>query len=93
MLAIAGAVPYYFFPSFSLSFLVKPIICSLVKKAQPSKIVVMFGIIYEFVFGVLNLVVFSICGQAAADARYYGNTDVYNILKARGAKVPVHFVL
>lgn len=29
------------------------------------------------------------CGQAAADAKYYGNTEVYNILKARGAKVPV----
>ncbi|BBH08640.1 Integrin-linked protein kinase family [Prunus dulcis] len=25
---------------------------------------------------------------AAADAKYYGNTEVYNILKARGAKVP-----
>ncbi|XP_062171051.1 integrin-linked protein kinase 1-like [Alnus glutinosa] len=24
----------------------------------------------------------------AADAKYYGNTEVYNILKARGAKVP-----
>lgn len=28
-------------------------------------------------------------GQAAADAKYYGNTEVYNILKARGAKAPV----
>lgn len=65
----------------------------MVKKAQPSKIVVLFGIIYKFVFGVLNPMMFSICGQAAADAKYYGNTDVYNILKARGAKVPVHFVL
>lgn len=27
--------------------------------------------------------------QAAADAKYYGNTEIYNILKARGAKVPV----
>ncbi|KAF3579057.1 hypothetical protein DY000_02034988 [Brassica cretica] len=26
--------------------------------------------------------------KAAADAKYYGNMDVYNILKARGAKVP-----
>ncbi|PIA29590.1 hypothetical protein AQUCO_05800018v1 [Aquilegia coerulea] len=25
---------------------------------------------------------------AAADAKYYGNVDIYNILKARGAKVP-----
>ncbi|GMY32909.1 integrin-linked protein kinase 1-like isoform X1 [Fagus crenata] len=25
---------------------------------------------------------------AAADAKYYGNTEVYNILKARGAKAP-----
>lgn len=28
-------------------------------------------------------------GQAAADAKYYGNTEVYNILKTRGAKVLV----
>lgn len=27
--------------------------------------------------------------QAAADAKYYGNTDIYNVLRARGAKVPV----
>lgn len=27
--------------------------------------------------------------QAAADAKYYGNTDIYYMLKARGAKVPV----
>lgn len=27
--------------------------------------------------------------QAAADAKYYGNVEVYNILKARGAKIPV----
>lgn len=27
--------------------------------------------------------------QAAADAKYYGNLDVYNLLKARGAKAPV----
>lgn len=27
--------------------------------------------------------------QASADAKYYGNLDVYNLLKARGAKAPV----
>lgn len=27
--------------------------------------------------------------QAAADAKYYGNTEIYYMLKARGAKVPV----
>ncbi|KAG9128874.1 hypothetical protein Leryth_009640 [Lithospermum erythrorhizon] len=27
-------------------------------------------------------------GHAAADAKYYGNVEVYNILKARGAKIP-----
>ena len=27
--------------------------------------------------------------QAAADAKYYGNVEIYNILKARGAKTPV----
>lgn len=27
--------------------------------------------------------------QACADAKYYGNMDIYNILKSRGAKVPV----
>lgn len=31
----------------------------------------------------------SLSWQAAADAKYYGNTEVYNILKARGAKAPV----
>ena len=31
--------------------------------------------------------------QAAADAKYYGNVEVYNILKARGAKIPVHINL
>lgn len=30
-------------------------------------------------------------GQAAADAKYYGNTEVYNILKTRGAKAPVSY--
>lgn len=29
--------------------------------------------------------------QAAVDAKYYGNTEVYNLLKARGAKAPVWF--
>jgi len=29
--------------------------------------------------------------QAAADAKYYGNTEIYYMLKARGAKVPVLF--
>lgn len=46
---------------------------------------------------VIFLVVLHIClrvkvnslWQAAADAKYYGNVEVYNILKARGAKVPV----
>ena len=33
----------------------------------------------------------SLSGQAAADAKYYGNTEVYNILKARGAKAPVQY--
>lgn len=28
-------------------------------------------------------------GQAAADAKYYGNVEAYNVLKARGAKIPV----
>lgn len=27
--------------------------------------------------------------QAAADAKYYGNLEVYNILKSRGARIPV----
>lgn len=31
--------------------------------------------------------------QAAADAKYYGNVEIYNILKARGAKTPVRDVL
>lgn len=30
--------------------------------------------------------------QAAADAKYYGNTEVYYMLKARGAKVPVQYL-
>lgn len=43
-------------------------------------------------FVILICSIFSMCGQAAADAKYYGNTDVYNILKSRGAKVPVRTV-
>jgi hypothetical protein len=30
--------------------------------------------------------------QAAADAKYYGNSEVYYMLKARGAKVPVPYI-
>lgn len=37
------------------------------------------------------LMKFFLYGQAAADAKFYGNVDVYNILKARGAKVPVRY--
>ena len=43
---------------------------------------------YPFNYVSLLLHLF-LCQQAAADAKYYGHTDVYNILRARGAKVPV----
>lgn len=45
-------------------------------------------------YGLMNrnsLNYLSLSGQAAADAKYYGHTEVYNILKARGAKVPVRY--
>lgn len=29
--------------------------------------------------------------QAAADAKYYGHDEVYNLLKFRGAKTPVGY--
>lgn len=31
--------------------------------------------------------------QAAADANFYGNEEVYNILKSRGARLPVRLIL
>lgn len=30
--------------------------------------------------------------QASADAKYYGNDEVYGLLKARGAKTPVGYI-
>lgn len=53
----------------------------------------MFFLLYSHPIRPLKVVCFFFnpTGQAAADAKYYGNTEVYNILKARGAKSPVQF--
>lgn len=40
-----------------------------------------------------DLIRFFLESQAVADAKCYGHTEVYNLLKARGAKIPVSFCM
>ena len=52
-------------------------------------------LLHRFLFMLFDLIMFNLWSfgfsfrQACADAKYYGNVEVYNILKARGAKAPV----
>lgn len=43
-------------------------------------------------FGCILKVTFFDIVQAAVDAKYYGNVEVYSLLKARGAKAPVWYL-